>query len=679
MKKIVKFLSLILTITMFVSLASSCGKKHVCEHVCERCSLCTDKACTDEVCKNKCTCNNDVTDDIGSHTVSGMLHERNVKPSSRNFVRSDGSTAYSVVYDSSDGYAVTASAFITGHVLSATGATLSLEAYDGQTYDDGACYIVLNIYNIFTAAGLEMPQTDLGSAGYYVRTMGNSVFIMSRGDEGLQMGAIAFLEEVLGYDMVGDDFAVYEKDGRTLPEMEITEKPDYEFRDVTGQLTKSGQYGMGYTNNDIIMPVGGAKWHNSFALLNPEIYYAEHKGWYADTVTPDMRPTTQKAGQLCYTAHGNATEYAEMVQTAYEKLKKNAEEFPTLSGVSITEQDNYEWCDCQACAAMIKEYGANSATCLKFCNDVAEKLTEYFEPKGRRLIVYFFAYHGTEDAPATKGADGVYTANKGIKCHKNVGVIYAPIGANFYRSLYDEENFRYAEVMKAWKSVCDNIGLWIYQTNFKNYFYPFNSWDTVAESYRFGKENGAVYIFDQGQMNVKEQTAFSKLKEYVSAKLAVNVNLDSQKLTEKFFKYYYGEGGEYMYEMYDDIRLHLNTLYQKYPAEIKGYIYEGIANSSYWTKKQLEKYLTLIDKAYDAISKIRYTEPEKYAVLKEHICLESLFPRYALCTLFSDSYQKGELMEMRRAFKADADYFGYDRDYETTANINSVYESWGIL
>lgn len=665
MKKRVKVLSLILAITMLVPFATSCkggddGESNASESV-------TD------------TSRGDITEDIGTHYVSGMLHERNVKQTNKEFVKSNGSTDYSIVYDNSDNYAVMATDFIYNNVLSATGAKLGSTAYDGQAYSGDARYIVLNIGEMFGQAGLTMPQKELGSAGYYIKTVGNSVFIMSTGKEGLQMGAIAFLEEVLGYDMVGDDFPVYEKDGKTLPEMEITEKPDYEFRDVTGQLTKSGQYGMGYTNNDIIMPVGGAKWHNSFALLNPEIYYAEHKGWYSDTVTPDMRPTTQKAGQLCYTAHGDKTEYAAMIQTAYERLKAIAEEFPALSGVSITEQDNYEWCDCEACSAMVKEYGTNSATCLKFCNDVAEKLTEYFEPKGRRLIVYFFAYHGTEDAPATKNADGSYTANKGIKCHKNVGVVYAPIGANFSRSFYDEENTRYAEIMKAWKVVCDNVGLWIYQTNFKNYFYPFNSWDTVAETYRFGKENGAVYIFDQGQMNINEQTAFSKLKEYVSAKLAINVNLDSQEITEKFFKYYYGDGGEYMYEMYNDIRLHLNTLYQKYPSEIKGYIYEGISNSSYWTKKQFEGYLTLIDKAYDAISKIRYTEPEKYATLKEHILLESLFPRYALCTLFADSYQKGELMELRRAFKTDADYFKYDRDYETSANLNSIYESWGIL
>ena len=623
--------------------------------------------------------NKNIIEDIGTHYVSGMLHERNVKQSDKEFVRPDGTTDYSIVYDNSDSYAVMAADFVSNNVLSATGAKLTNIAYTDQTYDANVRYIVLNVDEMFTAAGLAMPEVELGSAGYYIKTAGNSVFVMSTGTEGLQMGAIALLEEVLGYDMVGDDFAVYEKDGRTLPEMEITEKPDYEFRDVTGQLTKSGQYGMGYTNNDIIMPVGGAKWHNSFALLNPEIYYAEHKEWYSGTVTPDTRPTTQTSGQLCYTAHGDESQYAEMVQTAFERLKSIAEEFPTLSGVSITEQDNYEWCDCQACTAMVKEYGANSATCLKFCNDVAEKLTEYFEPSGRRLIVYFFAYHGTEDAPATRNANGEYTANNGIKCHKNVGVVYAPIMANFYRSFYDEENTRYAEIMKAWKVVCDNVGLWIYQTNFKNYFYPFNSWDTVAETYRFGKENGAVYIFDQGQMNINEQTAFSKLKEYVSAKLAINVNLDAQKITEKFFRYYYGDGGEYMYEMYNDIRLHLNTLYRKYPSEIKGYIYEGIANSAYWTKPQLENYLTLIDKAYDAISKIRYTEPEKYEVLKEHILLESLFPRYALCTLFADSYQKGELMAMRRAFKTDADHFKYDRDYETSANLTSIYESWGIL
>lgn len=351
MKKNVKILSLILAVAMLVSVSSSCGKNNDDESGSE---------------------SGNVTEDIGVHYVSGMLHERNVRQSDKEFVKADGATDYSIVYDEENGYSVKAANFISDNVASATGAKLKNNAYDGQTYNADARFIVLNINEMFAAAGLTMPTVELGSAGYCIKTVGNSVFIMSTGTEGLQTGSIAFLEELLGYDMAGDDFVVYEKDGKTLPEMEITEKPDYEFRDVTGQLTKSGQYGMGYTDNDIIMPVGGAKWHNSFALLNPQTYYSEHKGWYSDTVTADMTPSAQKAGQLCYTAHGDETEYKAMVQTAYERLKSIAEEFPALSGVSVTEQDNYEWCDCSACTATVKKYGANSATCLKFCNDVAE-------------------------------------------------------------------------------------------------------------------------------------------------------------------------------------------------------------------------------------------------------------------------------------------------------------------
>ncbi len=81
MKKSVKILSLILTITMLVSLASSCGNNDNSE-------------------SEKPSESVTVTEDIGTHYVSGMLHERNVKNSGREFVKSNKTTDYSIVYDS---------------------------------------------------------------------------------------------------------------------------------------------------------------------------------------------------------------------------------------------------------------------------------------------------------------------------------------------------------------------------------------------------------------------------------------------------------------------------------------------------------------------------------------------------------------------------------------------------
>ena len=172
MKKSVKILSLILTITMLVSLASSCGNN-------------------DNPESEKPSESVTVTEDIGTHYVSGMLHERNVKNSGREFVKSNKTADYSIVYDSSDSYAVMAAEFISNNVLSATGAKLSAASYNGQTYSENARFIVLNIGEMFDGAGLNMPQTELGSAGYYIKTAGNSVFIMSTGKEGLQMGAMS--------------------------------------------------------------------------------------------------------------------------------------------------------------------------------------------------------------------------------------------------------------------------------------------------------------------------------------------------------------------------------------------------------------------------------------------------------------------------------------------------------
>ena len=59
MKKGFKFsvMLIIAVVMMFAMFAAACeddGKKHVCEHVCPICGLCTDPECDDPVCAEKC-------------------------------------------------------------------------------------------------------------------------------------------------------------------------------------------------------------------------------------------------------------------------------------------------------------------------------------------------------------------------------------------------------------------------------------------------------------------------------------------------------------------------------------------------------------------------------------------------------------------------------------------------
>ena len=613
------------------------------------------------------------------HPVEGTLHKVYVTPSDRTFITSAG-TEYKVVVGEESEAAV-AAAFIVTHLAEATGITLAYE--QNPVWSQTSKYIVVGNDDLFTQAGLSMPEDDIGFTGYYIRTAGDSVFLATNGGEGYQLAAIRFLNEVIGYDMLAEDLVIYEKDGATLPDMEITERPDFDYRVMSEPIGSAAQYGMGYTNNGVMMAVNNCTWHNSFQYLPPETYKDDYPEWYTEnTIQLGITSETHGAnlGQLCYLAGGDEDSFKEMVDTAYAVLKETVDANPALSNIPFTQEDNYEWCTCDACTKYIAEHGgANVSTAIKFVNALAEKLEADLAEEGsdRRVIISFFAYRASKQSPTQQNSSGEYEPAGGIHCHENVGVIIAPIEATFTHSFYETENESDAENIKSWAAVCDNIYIWLYQTNFDNYMYPLGTWDTCAEMYRFCKENNAVYMYSEGQWNTYSVSHFSKLKEYLDAKLFFDVNQSYTALVDKFFKYFYGSGGEYMKQFFEGVQSQYCYLETAYPAMVTGKYKESIAVAEYWPKKMLDGWLELVDKAYDAISRYDTDDSARYAAYREHVCIESMFPRYALCTLYSGSFSVNELQEMRSAFKEDSVALGMNyRDEQT--QFTTVFNGWGV-
>lgn len=625
--------------------------------------------------------------DVETHYVEGTLHRVNVTPANRPFAV-NGATQYKMVMGSEESI-VKAGTFIIGHVKGATGAAIELE--DGAaSWSSSAKYIVVGDSALFAAAGLTMPSYDeIGPTGYYIKTVGDSVFIQAYGSGGYQLGAIAFLREVVGYDMLAADTVIYEKSGDSLPDMEITERPDFDYRQYGNMLSGTGRYGMGYTDmNNIFAPVDGKTYHDSYALLPPEKYYREHPDWYTPSANGESSATATEThqGQLCYTAHGNPVEYELMKQALYTKLKASVDANPTYENITITHEDNYNICGCEACTEITEKYGAASATVLLFVNDIDEMLQNDLENEAREngtikreMNIIFFAYHATMQAPAAKNADGSYSPVDGIHTNEHVGVLYAPIRAKYSHSFYEEVNTEYAEVMKAWGAVTDKLYCWLYETAFRYYFYPLNTWDTVADTYRFCVENGAAYMYNEGQYDQGAVTHFSRLKEYLDAKLEFDVNADYNALVDKFFKYYYGEAEAPMRKFFDELQSHMRYLEDTYPDKITGFISDPIENVDYWPKRLIESWTELIDEGYAAIAGLKTTNSARYAVLEEHLKLESIFPRYVLCTQHDNMYPDETLLAMRMSFKGDCDALNISHFKEHDEGLLTVlYDAWGI-
>ena len=685
----------ILTCVILVFSIVGCGSetqestRHTCENVCDICGKCQNVGCGESVCADKCTC------------VSG-LHDRKISQSSNILVSSSGVSEYTVISSKDSREAQTAAGFIANNINSAVGNdSVKAEIYSEQQHVWSADkkYICVGVTDLFQDAGLAMPSVDLSGDGYYIKTVGKSVFLEAPEVSGFQVGAIAMLEEVLGYDMITHNgFAIYEKVSPNadvyLPNMEIIEKPDFKYRVVpSSTMTESAKYGMGFTMDRIFIEKDMRPYHNSFNYLPPNEYYNEHPNWYGPGVDASYTKDSLLQGQLCYTAHGRTYdengkpngEYGEMIDTVVEQMIVEIQKPANANNnnIAFTEQDSYDWCRCDACKAEQERYGdCTSANCILFCNDLADVLNATLKEQGidREMTVYFFSYHATVTAPAVKNADGTYSPiDEEIKCNENVGVIYAPIQANFYYDIDSDINSFYAEQMYKWNALCDNVSIWLYQARYQNYFYPYSTWSTISSNARFSYKNGANYYFNQDQFGLNNSVAFSGLKVYLTAKSTFDSNFNQLEYTKKYFKYAFGDASDVMYQLFREVQIHCAELHKNYPSEIEGTLGEKIANNVYWPKTLLEHWLTLIDSAYEQISHYQATDPTLYQHYHDMINLESLSYRFMLCSLYRErDFDEGELTALRLAFKADCEYFKIDRTLESEANLENYYRQWGI-
>ena len=677
--------------------------------------LCGIFAFSSVACKNK-KGNSETADNV-IHYAEGTLHKVNVSESNVPFVV-DGQTEYAVYADVSNASlksAINRSAgFIVEQVAKATGAEMEISTEKPQL-SESTYAIVYGYTDLFADFDLEMPEDDLGSTGYYIKTVGNVVFIEAYGSDGYRMGGLAFLREVLGYDMISEDCVVYKRNGATMPKMDIVERPDFDYRQIQNYYTNIEVYGMGmHSHSDIWIPVNGWDMHNSLYYIPVEKYAEEHPDWYrADRLQP------------CYTAHGNQTEYRAMLQTVFEVIKQRMQECPTLENISFTAMDGtgQDSCACDTCLEYKNLYGTPAATCIYFMNDLNELVQDYIaenEPD-REMNLVFFAYHDSEPAPVErvkytdangnviwgdpimdengnyqqlkryardnegqfiKDSNGeyVYETDKNgnyvyLSCDDHVYPWLAPIYSKFTSSFYSEVNKTYAQNVALWYTVSYNVYVWIYGTNFKYYLYPYNTWSTVVETYRYLQECGVKYIWTQAQER-NQSTAFTDLKDYIDSKFQFNVNADYQQVLDDYFQYYYMDAADEMYSLFNLIQAQSAYLEQTVPT-ISGGIYDEIGEPEYWPRLLLEQMMDKIENAYAAVEKYKETDPQLYNNLVKRIKKESIFPRYVLCMYYGDYY--AEIRTMREQFRDDWNELGFSIYREADGDMQAVFTSrWGL-
>ena len=574
------------------------------------------------------------------HKYQGGVHKVNVSLTENDLI-ADGKTDYVVVIPpNADADTNKAAMLIRKHFASSTGATVTVTEDANVTYSADAKFIAVGSSKLIQAANLSVPYGEIGPNGYYVKTIGKSVFIAANSGKGLINGVCGFLSAALGYEMYADDTVTYTVQNASvkLPDCDVTERPDFDYHYCSNQTSDEGLTGMGF-DSDIFIPVGGAVWHNSFKYLDPDIHAKSHPNWFSSDQT-----------QLCYTAGGTEGALDEMLDEFMKTMIAAVEEYPDRDNVTITIEDINTACNCAACQKLYDKYGTDSAAVIMFCNKVAERLDKYFEKKvegtnetPRKVNVLFFAYFKTTQPPA-KAVNGNYVPiDDEVICRDNVGVYIAPISAAYNASFYEDVNKSTAEAIKGWAALSNKLYMWLYETNYS----PSN------------------------QGNV---TAFGKLKEYFNSKAMWNVNLDYSQICDDFFNAYFQDAAEPMRKYFEELQLQLKYIEANYP-EINGGIYNNIAQARFWPKRLLDQWSEYLDEAYAAVDKYKDSDPALYGTLKEHIDIESIFIRFALISLHSGNYSAETLAQMRNDFKNDCTALHITM-YSEKLPLSNIYLGW---
>jgi len=665
-----------------------------------------------------------MTDD-DEHYVdeSLLLHRRTVKESNRPFAV-NGETEYAIIIGTSDMRAVSAADFLVKQVAMCTGATIPMYVdgdqdliIDSEKVENRNLeYTPSTKYLVFAHEALEREanvtwatDANLAYSGYMIKTVGDSVFMKVNSFYGYQTVAQAFLRAVIGYEWYAADTIRYTKDGATLPDMDIVEKPDFDLTWNSGYMNSSDYMASPLTKEGVFTFINGNFCHNSFDFLPVETYYSEHPDWYA-------HEAAQPINQLCYSAHGNKEEYDIMLNTAFEAVMESLAANPTQAVLTFTRQDGYGHCICENCNKISSVLDdSHAAMYMFFVNDLDTLVQaelqriadETGEPK-RELTILFFAYSQTASAPVF-GTDGKYTVpalevidngdgtqsnviqvdgeivslpyNKtyenGLKCNEHVGIFYAPIDAAFEESFYHPENKEYKETFEKWSLLGDRLYCWIYDTNFTQYLVPYNSYDGIPDTIRFLKSIGGEFMFNQGDRQNAVYAGFGAYRTYLTYTLSREVNLHVGELRDKFFENYFDVAAEPMRKYFNSLVSYMEQLQIEYPEVFYTQRRTNSMQMKFWKWSTLQSWLDLCDEAYVAIEKYKITDPDLYEVLHDHITAETIFPRFVIAQFYSGSYTPNEIYDFRAELIKDCNDLGY-RYYAEMIEIKPWFDAWGF-
>ena len=291
--------------------------------------------------------------------------------------------------------------------------------------------------------------------------------------------------------------------------------------------------------------------HTFNTLLPPEKYFDAHPEYFSMVKGRRMKDRTQ----LCLT---NPDVLRIVTSNVLDRIRKD----PGAKFYGVSQNDWYNFCECQSCKAVDDEEGSHAGTMIRFVNAIAEAVEKEFPD----AIIETLAYQYTRKAPKkTKLRHNVVPCLCSIECD-----FALPIDRSPFR-----ENISFRKDIEDWSRLTDFLYVWDYTTDFAHYTMPWPNVLALQGNIQFFRRNNVKALFEQGAYQGRHAD-FAELKAWLLAKWMWNPDLPIEPLLDDFFAGYYGKGAPFIREYFN--RIH--QLQIEYSAQQNHplLIFDGVAN-----------------------------------------------------------------------------------------------------
>ncbi|MEA1885699.1 MAG: DUF4838 domain-containing protein [Bacteroidota bacterium] len=419
----------------------------------------------------------------------------------------------------------------------------------------------------------------------FYRVNGDNLLIGGGSPKSVLYAVYTFLQNELACMWLSPDVEIVpESDKITIhAKIDYEYTPDIETRTVHSKLF--------YDNHDFAdklkvtyeafpgyVPV--ARVHTFHRFMPESVFFDSHPEYYA------LRKGKRLTTQLCLSN-------PDVLRIVTDSVTAYFDRYPESDIISVSQDDNTLYCQCDECAAIDQEEGSASGTMIRFVNKVAGQFPD--------KTISTLAYQYTRQPCKTKPADNVLVTLCSIECDRSKAI--------------EEGCSDFAGDLKGWKQLTENIRIWDYTTQFTNFLAPFPNIHTLGPNIRFFRDNNAKWIFEQHSHNPSE---LFELRSYLMAKLLWDPDRNASDIIHEFCEAYYGEGGEYIEEYINTIHDEINKV-----PDFFLFLYgdPSQAFDSFLRPEMLKQYNHLFSLAGDAVA----GKPD----LARRINVASLGVRYA--------------------------------------------------